>query len=256
VIIVGKLNSNLIIHLTFKSGDNAMYYSIHYYVLLLGKTSNKLFEGFRDTLIEIKSDCFPVDTPTITAKPKQQEKLLKEFYRDVDQFFAAFYNQDPLCLVLVGETMNRSIFRSVSVHNKDIIGGLEGNYEATSVHDLGQIVWPIVREALSGNRERALRELDEAVKTQKVVSGLDQVWRLANSETGSALLVEEDYHKKGSIVKTAQSWTIVEQVDIREVLDDVVDKVIEKVLKMGGTVVFLENGSLAANNRIALIPRG
>jgi len=235
-----------------------MHPSIHYYVLSLGAKSNKLFEGFRDTLIEIENGGSPLDptaNPSYPAEPTERQKLLREFYKKVDQFFAIFYNQDPLGLVLVGKKMNQSIFRSVSAHDKDIFGGLEGNYEATSTHDLGQIVWPIVREALSGNRERALRELDEAVCAQKVVSGLDQVWRMANSVKGSTLLVEEDFHKKGTIVKTDQSWMILEQVDIREVFDDVVDCVIEKVLETGGTVIFLDSGSLAAHQRIALILR-
>jgi hypothetical protein len=235
-----------------------MHPSIHYYVISLGGKSNKLFEGFRDTLIEIENGGFPLDPTTNLSYPAEQsqrEKLLRKFYKRVDQFFAIFYNQDPLGLVLAGERMNQSIFRSVSAHNKDIFGGLEGNYEATSAHDLGQIVWPIVREALSGNRERALRELDEAVSAQKVASGLDQVWRLANSVKGSTLLVEQNYRLKGSIVKTDQSWMILEQVDIREVLDDVVDRVIEKVLETGGIVIFLDSGSLAAHQRIALILR-
>ncbi len=235
-----------------------MHPSIHYYVISLGGKSNKLFEGFRDTLIEIENGGFPLDPTTnlpYPAEQSQREKLLRKLYKRVDQFFAIFYNQDPLGLVLAGEKLNQSIFRSVTAHNKDIFGGLEGNYEATSAHDLGQIVWPIVREALSGNRERALRELDEAVSAQKVASGLDQVWCLANSVKGSTLLVEDDYRLKGSIVKTDQSWMILEQVDIREVLDDVVDRVIEKVLETGGIVIFLDSGSLAAHQRIALILR-
>ena len=235
-----------------------MHPSIHYYVLSLGAKSNKLFEGFRDTLIEIENGGFPLDptaNPSYPAELTQQEKLLRKFYKKVDQFFAIFYNQDPLGLVLVGEKMNQSIFRSVSAHDKDIFGGLEGNYEATSTHDLGQIVWPIVREALSGNRERALRELGEAIRLKKVASGLDEVWRMSNSAMGSTLLVEEEYRMKGSIVKTDKSWMILEQVDIREVFDDVVDRIIEKVLETGGTVIFLKCGALAAHQRIALILR-
>jgi hypothetical protein len=49
---------------------------------------------------------------------------------------------------------------------------------------------------------------------------------------------------------------ILEQVDVREVFDDVVDRVIEKVLGTGGTVIFLNSGSLIKLERIALILRG
>ena len=230
--------------------------SIHYYVLSLGEKSNKLFEGFRDTLIEIENGGFPLVMSTNLSYPvksEQREKLWRDFYKRLDQFFAIFYEQDPLGLVLVAEKMNQTIFGSVSAHNKEIFGELEGNYDATSAHDLGKIVWPIVREALSGNRERALSELDEAIRAQNVASGLDQVWHMANSAKGSTLLVEEDFRMKGSIVKTDQSWIISDQVDIRELFDDVVDRVIEKVLETGGVVIFMDSGSLSAHQKIALI---
>jgi sugar/nucleoside kinase (ribokinase family) len=44
-------------------------------------------------------------------------------------------------------------------------------------------------------------------------------------------------------------------VDVRDALDDAVDAVIERALAGGGRVVFTPNGSLAAWDRIALLPR-
>ncbi|MBN2089770.1 hypothetical protein JW964_09155 [candidate division KSB1 bacterium] len=233
-----------------------MHFSIHYYVLTLGKTSNKLYEGFRDMLIEIRNDGFPLKfTPNVSSSANliPNEKRLWAFYKKLDHLFTTFYIQDPLGLILIGERRNQSIFRAISPHDKNIIGTLEGNYETTSARDLGQIVWPIIREALSGNRERALRKLNQAVSAHKVVSGLEEVLQSANSGRCSDLLVEENYHLKGSIVETGVSWMILQQVDLREVFDDVVDNVIEKVLKTNGTVIFLENGTLASFKRIALI---
>ena len=93
---------------------------------------------------------------------------------------------------------------------------------------------------------------DNIISTVKAGPGQ---WRMSNSAMGSTLLVEEEYRMKGSIVKTDKSWMILEQVDIREVFDDVVDRIIEKVLETGGTVIFLKCGTLAAHQRIALILR-
>ena len=235
-----------------------MHFSVHYYALLLSEKSNKLFEGFRDTLIEIANGGFPSESfmhPLASIEPTQIEIHLKELYTQVNQLFVKCYNQDPLGLVLVGEKKNQSIFKSISAHEKEIIGEVEGNYDTTSLYYLGQIVWHVVKESLTGTCEKALQELDAAVSANKVVSGLEEVWQIAESEMGTILLVEDDYHVKGSIVKTDHSWTISEQVDLREVFDDVVDKVIDKVLKMKGTVIFLDNGLLAGHHRIALISR-
>jgi len=42
-------------------------------------------------------------------------------------------------------------------------------------------------------------------------------------------------------------------VDIREIIDDAIDAIIEKVLSMDGKVVFLDSGSLIKFQRIVLI---
>jgi len=69
-------------------------------------------------------------------------------------------------------------------------------------------------------------------------------------------LVEEDYRVKGSIDKTDRSIMPSERIDIRDVFDDVVDVIIEKVLETGGKVTFMDGGSLKNHRRIALIPKG
>jgi hypothetical protein len=233
-----------------------MKVSIHYYILLLGENTGRLFEGFRDMLIEIVDGNFPVNGKMYQSYPEESlptEAHLKLLYKKIETSYSKFWLQDPLKLVLIGEKRNRTIFKSVSTHTKDIIGAVEGDYSNTSKHDLGQIVWPVVREVLSGNREKALQELKEASTVQKVASGIDEVWRSANSEMASALLVEDDYRVKGNILKTNGAHIIYENADIMEVFDDVIDSTIEKVLAMDGTVVFLDNGSLTEHQRIALI---
>jgi hypothetical protein len=126
---------------------------------------------------------------------------------------------------------------------------VEGDYTSTSSHDLGMIVWPIVKEAIGAVNKNALRDLATAAKVKKIVFGIDAVGQLAETETGSTLFVEEDYHVKGSIHKTDQSLIISKHVNL-------VDIIIEKVLKMGGTVSFLKSGSLIEFERIALILSG
>ncbi len=94
-------------------------------------------------------------------------------------------------------------------------------------------------------------------KEKKVVSGIEAVGQFVETGTDdSTLYVEEDYHVKGSIRKTDHSLILSKHVDIWEVIDDVVDIIIEKVLKMGGNVIFLNSGSLIKLERIALILRG
>ena len=235
-----------------------MYFSLHYYVLLLSEKSSKLFEAFRDTLIEINNGGLSPESsvyPPTTVNPAQIEIHLEELYKEVYQLFVKFYKQDPLGLVLVGEKKSQTIFKSISAHNKETIREVEGKYDSTSLQDLGQIVWSNVKESLAGTHKEAFQKLDAAVRSHKVASGLEEVWQMANSGSDTILLVEEDYLVKGSIVRTNHSWIISEQVDIREVFDNVVDRVVEKVLEKNGIVIFLDSGLLAEHHKIALIRR-
>jgi hypothetical protein len=235
-----------------------MQLSIHYYVLSLSEQTCRLYEGFRDTLIDIQNSSFPFDSSMDMRLPMEsavKDNHLREFYRMIDLHFTHYYEQDPLRLVVVGDKKNQSVFASLTAHLSAIIGRVMGEYTSTSPHDLGKIVWPLVKEVLAGSNAKVMADLDLATSMHKVTSGLDAVAKMADSATGATLLVEEDYHIKGSISKTDQSLVISEYVDIREVIDDAVDVIVEKVLEMGGNVIFLESGLLTKLSRIALIQR-
>ena len=232
-----------------------MQRSIHYYVLSLSEQTNRLYEGFRDKLIDIQDNNFPFEIPIDAGNPLSKDTQIRDFLHQTNQHFAHYYEQDPLRLVVVGEKSNLAIFEALTTHQDVLIGMVEGDYTATSSHDLGMIVWPVVKEAIGAANKNALRDLAAADKVKKVVFGIDAVGQLAETETGATLFVEEDYHVKGSIRKTDQSLIISKHVNLLEVIDDVVDIIIEKVLKMGGTVSFLNSGSLIEFERIALILR-
>ncbi|MFH1754505.1 MAG: hypothetical protein ABIA59_02270, partial [Candidatus Latescibacterota bacterium] len=199
---------------------------------------------------------FPIESSagmSGTVEPALRSSQLREFIRTADQHFDHYFRQDPLRLVVVGEKENLSIFGSVTSHQGALLGVVEGDYAATSPHDLGKIVWPIVKEILAGTLEKAMHDLETAESSQKVAFGIEAVGHLSGSGVGGTLFVEDNYHVKGSISKTDHSLIMSEDLDIQEVIDDAVDTIIEKVLQKDGNVVFLESGSLTKLQRIALI---
>ncbi|MBN1352504.1 hypothetical protein JXJ21_24105 [candidate division KSB1 bacterium] len=256
--------SRLEIHQIFcvqknKKRDQAMQLSIHYYVLKLSKQASRLYEGFREKLIDIQNAKFPIESSPdsrTSLKPLAQETQLRKFLNLTDQHFTHYFEQDPLRLVVVGEKEYLSIFEELTIHREAMIGTIKGDYAATSTHDLGKIVWPAVKEAISGTTENALRDLAEAARMNKMVSGIDAVGQSAATNPGSTLYVEDDYHVKGSVNKTDHSLVFSKYVNLVDVLDDIVDIIIENVLEMGGNVIFLKNGSLISHERIALVLRG
>jgi hypothetical protein len=228
--------------------------STHYYVLSLGVKTNTLFEAFRDSLIDVENKGFPVEGPAWTPESVDHDRL-RELARTIDECFDHHYVHDPLRLVVVGEKDMQSAFSSVTAHGTAVIGRIEGDHTATPARDLGQIVWPVVREAMSGVLDKALQDLEASAGREQITSGLEAVVRLVNRGVRGTLLVEKDYHIRGSIGGTNESPVISPDVDVRETFDDAVDAVIEKVLESGGNVLFTTSGSLSDWNRIVLLPR-
>jgi len=229
-----------------------------YYVLSLNEGWSRLYEAFRDTLIDIQNKEFPIEFATVmtgTDQPVLQHDQSREFIRTTDRHFDHYLRQDPLRFVVVGEKNILSIFESVTTHQDGLIGTVQGDYAATSPHDLGKIVWPIVKNAMAGTSEHAMRDLETADRSQNVASGIEVVGFLADSGVGGTLFVEEDFRLKGGFRETDHSLIKAEDLDIREPIDDAVDAIIDKVLDKDGNVIFLDGGSLTKHRRIALIVR-
>ena len=119
---------------------------------------------------------------------------------------------------------------AVTVHGRAVIGLVPGDHTATSPRDLGQIVWPVVKTAMSQETERVLRNLARAATADRAVRGLEAVAARVQKGSRGILLVEEDYHVRGGLDRTGRSPVVTSMVDVRDALDDAVDAVIEKAL--------------------------
>jgi len=236
--------------------EQSLQRSIHYYVLSLGEKKNRLYEGFREKLIDIQNKNFPFEFSIDTGSQSSRDTQIRDYLQQTNQRFSHYYEQEPLRLMVLGAQKNLAIFETLTTHQDLLIGMIKGDYTTTSPHNLGRIVWPVVKETISGVNENAMKELEIADKMNNVIFGIEAVGQLAETQTGATLYVEEDYHVIGSIQKTDRSPIISRHVDLLQVIDDVVDIIIEKVLQRGGNVVFLNSGSLITYDRITMINLG
>lgn len=223
----------------------------HYYVLSLGSRTSSLFEAFRDQLCDVRNQGFPVTHPSV---PPGGESL-PDLTRRIDACLAHHHEPDPLGVVVVGGGRLRSAFAAVTIHGPSVVGWVPGDHTATSRRDLGQIVWPVVKTAMSGLHDQALRNLADATAAGRAVWGLEVVAGCVREGRRGTLLVEDGFHVRGGLDRTGRSPAVTSLVDVRDALDDAVDAVIERGLAGGGSVVFTPDGSLAAWDRIAFLPR-
>lgn len=228
-------------HATDEEEERAVKLSTHYYVLTLSENTNRLYEAFRDNLIDIQNTWFPLKSP---ARPALDDAQLRTLLQTVDHAFAHYYAQDPLGMILVGTERNRDAFASVTAYPNVIIGKAEGDYSTTSLRDLGRIVWPIVKSVMASAGEKMERDLEVARRENNVAVGIDAVIKSVNAGVGVTLLVEDGY-----AVRPPESDALIED------FDNIIDVFIDKILAMGGNVIFVENDSLSKFQRIALILR-
>jgi hypothetical protein len=262
------IKERVIIDESFATRDLVMTMnrSPRYWVLALSEKPTRLFEGARDTLVEITDYGFPkVHTgPGGEAalpggfgvkKSAYRDEYSRKFFREVDASFAEVAQDDPLPLLLVGVDRHLSFFDEVTSHGSLVAGSLLGNHDTTSAHDLGKLLWPLVLEAKEARRQELLSELDVAVGAQRSASTLGEAWLQAQMGRVATLLVEEDYHQPARVSESGMLLTLLDEAGGPDVMEDAVDDLVELVLQKGGQAFFFGDGALARHGRVAAILR-
>lgn len=226
------------------NGRREVKLSTHYYVLSLSERTSRLYEAFRDTLIDIENTWFPLTSSRSPSQPELDDTQLRTLMQRVDHHFAHYYGQEPLGVVLAGTKRDQSMFASLTEYSGVIIGQTDGEHPTTSLSDLGNIVWPIVKGVMASAGQKIERELEAATRAHNIAFGIDAVVESVDAGVGATLLVEDGYRVMPP-----------ESASMEDDADNVVDVVIDKVLALGGNVIFVENGSLVKFQRIALILR-
>jgi hypothetical protein len=237
-----------------------------YWLLALSDNATRLFEGVRDSLVEITEGGFPMTNPgpgAATRLPGGQginrsayrDDKSRQFFSAVDAAFKDFYIDDELPLIVAGVDRNLAFFQEVSSHTSAIIGTLGGNYDYSSAHELAQLVWPLVKANRAVQVDEVLKELDAAISARKYASSITEVWHLAQEGRGSTLIVETGFHYPARVDETGLFLSPADDATAPGVIDDAVDDVIQVVMAKGGKVVFVDDGVLEKYQHIAMILR-
>ncbi len=202
------LKERVVIDETFATRDLvfALNRGLRYWVLSLSEQPTRLYEGWRDTLVEITEGGFPMTHEGPggaeplpggfgVKKSAYRDERHRQFFRQVDAAFGKLAAEDPLPLVLVGVDRYLAFFNEVSKHKAAVIATLTGSHDKTAPHELAKLVWPLAQaNLLSRRQEQAMQALNTARAANKFAAGVDEVWDLARDGRGAILLVEEDFH--------------------------------------------------------------
>lgn len=261
-----KVKPRAVIDETFATRD--LVYSFNrapaYRVLTLGHQV-RLFDAWTTVLDEHREKPFPMTHRGPGGASKlpggkginisaQRDDAQRKFFSSVDDVLEALQKTNPLPLVIAGVERNLAFFREVTRQSSNIVGMLAGQYDKTSLRDLGALVWPVFEAGATVRRTEALIQLDQAVSMQRHNSGIDQVWRAAVEGRIKTLLVEKDFHYPADLSPEGDRLLPYSGKGA-SALDDAVDEVIERVMQTGGEVFFYAAGDLDIHQGIAAVLR-
>jgi hypothetical protein len=118
---------NTMIQKTETKQEQSLQRSIHYYVLSLGEKINRLYEGFRENLIDIQDKNFPFKMSFDTGNSLSKDTQIRDYLQQTIQKFAQYYEQESLRLVVLGKKQNLAVFETLTTRQDLLIGMIEGD---------------------------------------------------------------------------------------------------------------------------------
>jgi len=260
-----KLHDRVIIDETFATRPivRALNRDTDYYVLVLSKGRARLIEASSEEAIkEIQSDDFPITDNNLHAATRQEAavasritNLTQEFFNRIDKAVNKARKEKPLPVVIYSEETNYHQYLKEADHPNTIIGHITLKSFDESPSNLIKEVWSEVKELTIAKNRARISELESALSSGKYLSDINEIWKAAQSGQGRTIFVEEGYiqavEEKDGVLHLIE----FDEINHKGHIDDIVDEIIEHVLKFGGDVVFLEKGSLEKFDKLAMVTR-
>ncbi|SEW49790.1 AOC03_06830 family ribosome hibernation factor [Chitinophaga arvensicola] len=228
----------------------------HYYILTIAKQKIRLLEAYNDTLIrEINNADFPLANQYFTTDPMKLQQdaivddLLKEYFNVADKKFKPYYHENPLPVILLGDTKSIAYYQEQMDIKNIVIATAPGSYDDTTAHEILKVTFPLIQQHMADKQQGDLNDIEAAQSKQKVLNDLGDIYRAAEAGAAETLYLEKNYFFQGAI----DNGTIAESG--KPGAEDVSLVVIDTVLSKGGKVVFMDENTLNAYQGIALVTR-
>lgn len=208
-------------------------------VVTISERTARLLVGDRERLVEVHDWHWPLERVEEEGDEAWEQRLDAVLARERQSFEAP--------TVLAG--VARSITALVDADRVSPVGTVSGNHDTTSPHALHDLAWPLVDAWLGRDGQVAMARLEQARGSRVFAGGVDEVWALANDGRVELLVVEDDYRLTARIGG--------DRLRPSDGLDDpdVVDELIETVVRAGGEAVMVPPGELSEHDRLAAVLR-
>ena len=245
VVLGGAVDERVVIDETFTTRDLVadLNRTAAYRVLAVSNAVARSFVGDRRRLVEERSSDWPLRREEATSDTVWSQTVTTATKRlDSDHSM-------PVVTAGVG----RSVRNLLDASGLDVIGHVPGNHDRTGAAELHTLAWPIVLDWRALRQLHALDDLDAARSSRHFAAGVDELWTLAEEGRVEHLVVEDRFAVSARVGPDGHLHPTDD--DHRDVTDDVVDELIESVLRNGGRTTIVDDSTLEAHGRIAAVLR-
>jgi hypothetical protein len=224
-------------------------------VLVINQRGEKIYVAAGDALQLITSNSFahverdmPEPVAGFTDTVTKKETRVKKFLRYIDNTLSNVLRFYPLPLFIITDKKNMGCFQSITKHQEHIAGFVHGNFDNTAENELLKALEPQLKNWHVIRENYLLQQLKIAQDSNRLVTGIHDVWMRADSGCKQLLIVEKDFYFPEFI--TEKVFINSDRKNVM-IAPNAVDDIIEKVLANGGDVEFVDD--LKDYSGIALI---
>ncbi|MFC5176141.1 hypothetical protein [Nocardioides taihuensis] len=230
-------------------------------LLVLHPTCAQLYRVYADTLTPHTEDGFPVQLAAPARGQLQGGEDLRDTHlTTVERCLARARRRHPAPIIVAGDSDQVGTLLRRSRHLHRLAGVLTGP-EVAAPGELYLAAKASLEEYLLARQEEALLLLESARRERPddVHCGIDAAWsQMAGNATPVMLLVEEGFQFPAVVSGDGVhrlDWFRGPEAVPAGAHTDLVDDLIELVIDRGGWVAFASDGTLRAEERVALVVR-
>jgi hypothetical protein len=257
------VKDRVVIDESFATRDlvRAMHQESAYYILVLSRQNARLIEAFNDKVVEEIDGKFPIKNSLYTTDKLKlsmvdgQDNMIEEFFNRVDKTVWEVTKDHTLPIVLATESRNFDHYFKVSDRKDLILGHINRGRDDDKAHHIVAEAWTLVLDLIKTRNEARMSDLRSAVTSGKFVSDYNDILKAIREGRGKTLFVRKGYFQPAILENDVIQLIENRGNNMKNVIDDINDELIEMNMAFGGDTVFIDNDEMDLFERIALITR-
>jgi hypothetical protein len=226
--------------------------NVQYLVLLLSGRVSRMYHSDGSGLKLIKNNRLktvyaylnevPEKTANFSDPDARKQVMLDKFLHHMDEGLTTILDAYPLPVFVAATDKVLGHFSRITRNDRHIAAYIHKNCIGAKESDILETLQPYLRDWGLVRQQMALKHIDIAIETGKLVSGVEDVAKAARTRNNRLLIVEKDY-----------TDSVGSPVPGEFYVHDRVDAIVKKVLENGGQVEWVDPGQLDSLGHIALI---